>query len=173
VPVTANWRVVPFALDGFVGVTESVIKVAGVTVIVVDADILPCVAEIVTVPVVRADASPLLPDALLIDTTDVLLDAQVMLFVRFCVVLSEYVPVAANCLDVPFPVDGFIGDMEIDVKTAGVTVRMVFPLIDPSAAVMVVVPAATPVAVPFTPVALLMVAIVVSDEDHVTLAVIS
>ncbi len=76
-----------------------------------------------------------------------------------------------NCCVVPFAFDEFRGDIEIDVKTAGVTVSTVAPLPDPSAAVMVVVPAATPVAFPFAPAALLMVAMAVLDEVHVTLAV--
>ncbi len=84
-----NWRVVPFALAGFTGEIVRVDKVAGVTVIVVDAVTPFSDAEIVAVPVASADASPLLPDALLIDTTEVLPDAHVTLFVRFWVVPSE------------------------------------------------------------------------------------
>lgn len=84
-----NWRVVPFAFAGFTGEIVRVDKVAGVTVIVVDTVMPFCDAEIVAVPVARADASPLLPDALLIDTTDVLPDAHVTLFVRIWVVPSE------------------------------------------------------------------------------------
>ncbi len=76
-----------------------------------------------------------------------------------------------NCCVVPFAFDELRGDIEIEVRTAGVTVSTVAPLTDPSAAVIVVVPAAAPLAFPFTPIALLMVAIAVSDEVHVTLAV--
>ncbi len=84
-----NWRFVPFAFEGFSGEIVRVDKVEGVTVIVVDAITPYSDAEMVAVPVASADASPLLPDALLIDTTDVLPDAHVTLFVRFWVVPSE------------------------------------------------------------------------------------
>ncbi len=76
-----------------------------------------------------------------------------------------------NCCVAPFAVDELTGDIEIEVRTAGVTVSTVAPLTDPSVAVMVVVPAATPVALPSVPIALLMVAIAVLDEVHITLAV--
>jgi len=73
---------------GLGGVTARETRVAGVTVRVVDPDMLPVAAVIVTAPVAEDAASPLEPAALLIDaaafdelqTTDV---------VRFCVVPSE------------------------------------------------------------------------------------
>ncbi len=76
-----------------------------------------------------------------------------------------------NCCVVPFAFDELRGDIEIEVRTAGVTVSTVAPLTDPSAAVMVAVPTATPVAFPSVPIALLMVAMAVLDEVHITLVV--
>ena len=65
VPRTMDCSVFPAATDGFAGNTAIDRSSAGVTVNVVDPEILPRVAEIVEVPVVRAVAVP----ALLIDAT--------------------------------------------------------------------------------------------------------
>ena len=59
--------------------------------------ILPNEAVIVVVPVATEVIKPLDPAALLTVVTDVVEDVQVTKAVRFCVVLSEYVPVAVNC----------------------------------------------------------------------------
>jgi hypothetical protein len=65
VPVAVNWRVVPFAMLGLVGVTARETSVAGVTVRVVEADTPPEVALIVVEPVSTEVASPFEPAALL------------------------------------------------------------------------------------------------------------
>ena len=65
----------------------------GCTVNVVVPEIEPCVADMVLVPVATPVASPLA----LIVVTAVLEEAQVTWLVMFCVLLSEYVPVAVNC----------------------------------------------------------------------------
>jgi hypothetical protein len=58
-----------------------------------------------------------------------------------------------------------------DISTAGFTVSVVDPDTPPDAAVIVVEPAATEVAIPFEPAALLTVATFASEELQVTDAV--
>jgi len=82
---------------GLVGVTAMDASVAGVTVRVVNPDMLPDVAVIVVDPADTVVASPLEPAALLIVAKGVEEEVQVIKAVRFCVVLSENVPVAVNC----------------------------------------------------------------------------
>ncbi len=72
-----------------------------VTVSVAVPVTLPDVAVIVVEPVAPAVANPLELDALLMDAIVVLDELQVTVAVRFCVELSEYVPVAVNCWVVP------------------------------------------------------------------------
>ncbi len=67
-------------------------RVAGVTVRVEDPNLLPNVAVIVVVPAATGMANP---DALIV-ATPVFDESQLTEAVRFCVVLSEYVPVATN-----------------------------------------------------------------------------
>lgn len=59
----------------------------------------------------------------------------------------------------------------MDTSVAGATVSVVVSEIPPDIAVIVVEPAATDVANPFEPAALLMVAIAALDEFHVTAVV--
>jgi hypothetical protein len=84
-----NCNIVPFAIEGLTGVTAIDVKVAAVTVRVVDRDIPLNVALIVVEPVAMAVTSPFESDALLIVATLVLDELQVTAVVRFCVVLSE------------------------------------------------------------------------------------
>jgi hypothetical protein len=72
-------------------------SVAAVTVWVVEFDMPPDVAVIVVVPAATAVTNPLEPAALLMVATPVLDEFQVTVVVRFCVELSEYVPVAVYC----------------------------------------------------------------------------
>ena len=65
----------------------------------------PSVAEIVVVPALTAVASP----AAFTVATAVLDDAHVTWLVRFCVLPSEYVPVAVNCCVPPTVTVGFAG----------------------------------------------------------------
>ena len=76
------------AMLGFVGVIWIETRVAGVTVRVVDPEMLPEVAVIVTDPRLMPLASPLEPDALLTDATVLSEDVQLTDAVRFCVELS-------------------------------------------------------------------------------------
>jgi len=87
--VAVNCRVVPSAMLGLVGVTDMDTSVAGVTVSVVDPDMLPDAAVIVVEPAATDVAKPLEPAALLIVATPPVNEPQVTAVVRSCVVLSE------------------------------------------------------------------------------------
>ena len=76
-----------------------------------------------------------------------------------------------NCWDVPLAIEELTGVTEIDVSVAGVTVSVADPDMPPDIAVIVVVPAATAVASPLEPEALLTVATPVVDELQVAEAV--
>ena len=81
--------------------------------------------------------------------------------------------VAVNACCVPFANEGALGVMAILVMAAFVTVKFALALTPPTAAVMVVVPAATPVTTPTLPLTLLMVATEVVREAQLTEPVIS
>ena len=91
-----NCFVVPSTMLGLAGVTAIDTSAAGFTVKVVEPEMLPDVALIVVEPEAAEVARPLEPDVLLIVATPVLEELQVTAAVRFCVVLSEKVPVAVN-----------------------------------------------------------------------------
>ena len=78
---------------GFAGVIARETRVAGVTVRVVDPEMLPDVAVIVVEPAATEAANPETP----IVATPVVDDLHVDVVVRSCVVLSENVPVATSC----------------------------------------------------------------------------
>jgi len=78
---------------------------------------------------------------------------------------------AVNCCVVPAGFTEMLtlaGVTAMDWSTAAVTVRVVVPEIAPEAAVMVVEPTARAVALPFEPAALLMAALVASEELQAT-----
>jgi hypothetical protein len=85
---------------------------------------------------------------LLIVAKDPVEELHVTDSVIFCVVLSEYVPVAVNCFVVPFAMLGLVGVTAIEDSVAFVTVRVVVPETGPRVAVIVVGPTATDVASP-------------------------
>jgi hypothetical protein len=143
-PVAVNCSVLPFAIEGFAGVTATDTSVAEVTVRVVDPVMPTETALIVLVPVPTPVANP--PAAIV--ATVVVTELQVAVPVKFSVELSENVPVAVNCSFVPFAIEGFAGVTAIDTSVAAVTVRVVEPVMPPETALIVLVPAATPVANP-------------------------
>ena len=151
----------------FVGVTAMDTRVAEVTVSVADPTTLPDVAVIVDEPAATDVANPLEPAALLMAAIVAADDFQVTDVVRFCVVLSEYVPVAVNCLDVPSAKLVLVGVTAIETSVAGVTVSVALPETLPEVAVIVDEPAATEVVKPFEPAALLMAATAVLDDFQV------
>jgi hypothetical protein len=66
--------------------------------------------------------------------TDAVTELHVAPLVKFCVELSEKVPVAVNCSVAPLPIEGFAGVTAIDTSVAAVTVRVVDPVMAPEAA---------------------------------------
>ena len=66
--------------------------------------------------------------------TLVVCEIQVTELVRFCVELSERVPVAVNCSDVPLAIDRLDAVTAMDTSAAAVTVRVVDPLMLPELA---------------------------------------
>jgi len=120
---------------GRVGVT--------VTVRVIDPFIESDVALIWVVPGARPEANPAETLA-----TVVLDEFHIAAAVRSWVLLSLYVPVAANCWVLPTGRDGFIGLTAIPANTAGVMVSDAEPLTELNEAVIVACPADEPVASP-------------------------
>jgi hypothetical protein len=99
----------------FAGVTAIDTSV-GVTVRVVEPEMLPDMAFIIVLPTDTDEASPLEPAVLLIVATDTFDELHVTDVVRFCVELSEKVPVAVNCWVVPRGMLGFAGVTAIDTS---------------------------------------------------------
>jgi hypothetical protein len=160
VPVAANCCVSPLTIDGLAGVTAIDCSVAPVTVSKVEPTTDPDVALMVLVPTATAVANP----PLLIVAVAVVPEAQVTDDVKFCVLLSLYVPVAVNCCVRPFVTDGFAGVTAIDCSVAAVTVSKVEPTTDPDVALIVLVPTASAGANPPA----VMVAVAVVPEAQVT-----
>jgi hypothetical protein len=160
VPVAVNCCVAPLAIEGFTGVTAIDTSVTAVTVRVVEPLTVPETALIVLVPAPTAVANP----PVVMVATPVVAELHVTEPVRFCVELSENVPVAVNCCFAPALIEGFAGVTAIDVSVAAVTVRVVEPLTVPETALIVLVPTATPVANP----PVVIVATPVVAELHVT-----
>jgi hypothetical protein len=87
------------------------------------------------------------PPAAIVATL-VVCELHVAVPVKFCVELSEKVPVAVNCFVVPFAIEGFAGVTAIETRVAEVTVSTVDPLTVPEVAMIVLDPAAFAVAIP-------------------------
>jgi hypothetical protein len=173
IPVAVNCCEVPAAMLGFVGATWIDTSVAEVTVSVVLPKIVPEVAVIVVGPAATAVARPLEPTALLTVATVVDEELQTADAVRSWNELSEKIPVAVNCCEVPAAMLGFVGATWIDTSVAEVTVSVVLPEIVPDIALMTVEPVATAVASPLEPLVLLTVATGIDEELQVTIAVMS
>jgi hypothetical protein len=158
VPVAVNACVSPFATLGFAGVTAIETSVGGPTVSVVLPLTVPEVAEMVVVPTATVVARPLAEIVAVV----VVEDAHVTDAVRFCVVLSLYVPVAVNCCESPFATLGLAGVTAMETSAAPCTVSVVLPVTVPEVAEMVVVPTATAVARP--PAAIVAAAVFVDAQ---------
>ena len=90
----------------------------------------------------------------------------------FCVVASEYVPVAVYCRVLPGLIPPLAGVTEIAVKFAAVTVMVVDPVTPAKDAVIVTpTPGATPVANPSLPGLLLMAATAEFADPQLTCVV--
>ena len=114
--------------------------------------------------VVPPGATPVARPPLVIVATAVLEEVHVTTAVRFCILLSLYVPVAVNCCVDPLTMVELAGVTTRDTNTGGVTVKLVKPTIAPKVAEIVALPAATPDASP----AAVIVAAPVFEEPHVT-----
>ncbi len=118
-------------------------------------------------------ARPCVPGRLLIVAIDVFEENHVTVLVMSCEKPSVNFPVAVNCCVPPKTMLAEEGVTSMEDSAAGVTVRVApFDVIPKRVAVIVVVPWLRPVATPFDPDALLIVA-VVFEESHVTAEVIS
>ena len=122
-----NCLLVPFAILGLVGVIAMDSRVAGVTVRVIDPERLFKVAVIVVDPAAADVASPCEPTVLLIVAAPVFEELHVTKAVRSCVVLSEKVPVAANCWAVPLAIPGLAGVIAIETSFALEIVILLLP----------------------------------------------
>jgi hypothetical protein len=76
------------------------------------------------------------------------LELHVAVVVRFCVLLSEYVPVAVNCSVLVVPIVGFAGVTAIETSVAGVTVRVAEPFTAPKTALILLDPVPRAVTIP-------------------------
>ena len=133
------------------------------TVSTVDPDTDPEVALITLDPTPAPVARP--PEVIV--AVDVVAEAQVTEAVRFCVLLSLYVPVAVNCCVWPLAIEGLAGVTAIETRVAEPTVSTVDPDTEPEVALMTLVPTPAPVARPPE----VMVAVDVVAEAHVIDAV--
>lgn len=147
----------------------SVATAPPVTVSAAVAVTLPIVDVITVVPDATPVARPLEPSALLMLATAVADDIHVTAVVRSCFELSEKVPVAENCCEVPLAMVAAAGTTVRDTSTAGVIVKALVPLMLPDVALIVTEPAPTPLARPV----LLIVARVASEELQATVFVTS
>jgi 1,4-dihydroxy-2-naphthoyl-CoA synthase len=132
VPVAVNCSVVPFTIEGLAGVTaiDTSVGVVALTVRVVEPLTPPEAACILLVPAATPVANP----PTVIFATPVVCELQVTELVKFCVELSEKVPVAVNCSVALFAIDGFAGVTAIDTNVGAVTVSCVVPSTAPEAA---------------------------------------
>jgi hypothetical protein len=160
VPVAVNGSVSPLATEGLAGVKAMEVTIAGVTVRVVVPKKKPSAAVIVDEPVAKVEAMPVVE----MDATATFDEDQTTRLVMFAVDPSVYVPVAINGSVSPLATKGFAGVKAMDVTIAGVTVRVVVPMMEPSAAVMVDEPVARVEAMPVVE----MDATATFDEDQPT-----
>ncbi len=168
VPVAVNCSVSPLGTLGLVGETAIDRKTAALTVRT-DEPVTPLsVALIVEGPIATPVAKPCDPAVFEIVATEGVAEAHVTWLVRFCVELSEYVPLAVNCSVSPLGTLGFTGETAIDCKTAALTVSTVELVTPLSVALIVEVPIITPVAKPCDPDAFEIVATEGVAEAHVT-----
>ena len=111
----------PRTILGFAGDTSIEIRVAAVTVSEVEPVMLPEVADTVVVPTESECARPLDAASLLMDATAPFDKLHVTAPVKSCVVLSEKIPVALNCCEVPRTILGFAGDTSIEISAGEIS----------------------------------------------------
>jgi hypothetical protein len=122
-------------------------------------------------PLPTAVAKPRVPP-LLIMMAAVFEDAQVAVEVKSWVLKSVNVPVATNCCVAPIARSTPVGVTAIDTSVAAVTVSVAaFEVMPLDTAVIADVPMLSPVALPFEPAALLMLATAVLAGNQVAVVV--
>jgi hypothetical protein len=139
VPVAVNCCALPAGCDGFFGEIVKPCSAAATALAMVPPVEPPNVAEIVAEPDV---AFAVTRPVVLTVATDVLLDAHVAVVVTFSVVPSLNTAVADICCVSPPGIDGFSGEIMIDVTTAADVVKVTDVFIEPTAAERMVVPCA-------------------------------
>jgi hypothetical protein len=152
-------------------VTTIEVRIAGMTMAVVDPDTPACIAVIVAFPTTVPVISPWLPAALLTTAIAGADEVQVTEVVKFAALPSEKFPIAVSCKLVPLAKEKLGGVMSIEVRIGGVVVTPVDPETPPRVAVMVAFPTPVPVTSPRLPTALLTAASDGSEEVQVTRAV--
>ncbi len=165
--MAVNCAVVPSGMLGIAGVTVIETSAAGVTVRVVDPLMVPAVAVIVVCPSDTLAACPMAGAVALtaaIPGVDEFHDTEV---VTSRVLPSLYVAVAANCWLVPRAMEAFAGVTAMESMVAGVTVRLLEPLMDPELAVIVAFPTAVAMTSPVAE----TVAVAVGEEFHIAVLV--
>ena len=140
------------------------VNTAAVTVSVA----LPLTDPEVAVIVADPAATPVARPVALIVAKFVALDVQLTLLVMSVVLPSEKIPFATNACVCPVAIEAVAGVTVIDVSCAAVTVTVAVLLTGPRVAVIVAVPAETPVTRPP-----LTVATFVALEFHVACEVMS
>ena len=121
----------PRGNETFVGETTMDTADAELTFSTAVPEIAPEVAVMFVLPPAIAFATPAVGDVVLTVATEGLEELQVAVLVRFCVLLSLYVPSATNCWVVPRAIDGFAGVTAIETN-AGTTVRVTDPPTEPT-----------------------------------------
>jgi hypothetical protein len=135
------------------------------------SEVLPLNAPNIAVIVVEPLLIPVAnPDPLIV-AKPVGDEIHATVLVKFWVLPSVYVPIAVNCTVVPDFIEGFAGVTVIETRAGGATVRVVDPVIEFKVAAIEVTPRDTPVARPWCPLVLLIVATPVADALQVTEAV--
>ncbi len=148
------------------GVTAIETRVAEVTVSVVEPLSMPMVAVIVVEPDATEVAAWLVASSV---ATVVVLEVQVASLDTSETVPSENVPVAVKGTVTATPTVGLVGESAIETRLAEVTVSCAVPVTEALEAVIVLLPAASPVATPV----LAILPVVGLDEVHVAVAVTS
>ena len=160
VPVAVSLIEVCTEILGFAGLITIATRCAVDTVSPVDPLIVPKAAWMVVLPVATLVTKPWLLTVAAAGFEEV----QTTEAETSCVLLSLKVPVAVNGRVAPTAMVELEGVTASDTSTAPVTVSDAVPLTDPDAAVMVVAPVPTAVAIPL----LSMVATLVEEEDQFT-----
>ena len=136
VPVAVSCTLVRLAMEGFGGVIAIELRVAEVTLTVVDPETPSLVAVMVALPTPRPVTWP---NGSTIANAS-FEEVQLTVFVRSSVVPSERFPVAVSCTLKPLAVEGSGGVITIELRIADVTVTVVDPETPALLAVMVAVP---------------------------------